>query len=50
MTIVTISPETCEIEVREGFSLALGNQECDGTGLGKQLKEVSHESLLRSRD
>jgi len=23
MTIVTISPETCEIEVREGFSLAL---------------------------
>jgi hypothetical protein len=23
MTIVTISPETCEIEIREGFSLAL---------------------------
>jgi len=23
MTIVTISPETCEIEVRKGFSLAL---------------------------
>jgi len=23
MMIVTISPETCEIEVREGFSLAL---------------------------